>query len=212
MLIGYMRVSTSERSPELRRAGVERAGCERMFEDVRSGAVQERPGLSRALDQARSGDVVAVRNLDRIGRSLRHVVRPVSGLRERGVGLEVSTGETDTPISAGRLVVGLFATRPEFERDRSRERTMAGSSAARARGRRGGRPRMMTRAKPKTAMTMVADQDDAAKDVTEQFGVSPSTRYTHVDGKGRPKARAAELLRPMRSRTHTGTARVATAA
>lgn len=212
MLIGYMRVSTSEQSLDLQHDALERAGCERLFEDVCSGAVQERPGLSRALDHARPGDTVVVWKLDRIGRSLQHVVQLVSGLRERGVGLKVLTGEIDTTSSAGRLVFGIFATLAEFERDLIHERTMAGLAAARARGRHGGRPRMMTKAKLKTAMTMMADQDNAAKDVAEQLGLSLSTLYTYVDGKGRPKPRATELLRPVTPGMRTSKTGVATAA
>lgn len=196
MLIGYMRVSTGDQSLDLQRDALARAGCERVFEDVCSGAVTNRPGLSGALDHARSGDALVVWKLDRIGRSLQHVVQLVSGLRDRGVGLKVLTGEIDTTSSTGRLVFGIFATLAEFERDLIHERTMAGLAAARARGRHGGRPRMMTKAKLKTAMAMMADQDNVAREVAEQLSVSLSTLYTYVDGKGRPKPRAVKLLAP----------------
>lgn len=201
MLIGYMRVSTSEQSLDLQRDALERAGCERLFEDVCSGSVTNRPGLTRALDHVRSGDALAVWKLDRIGRSLQHVVQLVSGLRDRGVGLKVLTGEIDTTSSTGRLVFGIFATLAEFERDLIHERTMAGLAAARARGRHGGRPRMMTKAKLKVAMALMADQDNVARDVAEQLGVSLSTLYTYVDGKGQPKPRAQPLLAKTPART-----------
>ena len=117
MLIGYMRVSTGEQNPDLQRDALERAGCERIYDDVCSGRATERPGLAKALDVARDGDALVVWKLDRIGRSLTHVVGLVSDLQKRRVGLKVLTG---------RLVFGIFATLAEFERDLIHERTIAG--------------------------------------------------------------------------------------
>lgn len=127
MLIGYMRVSTADQSLDLQRDALEKAGCERIYDDVCSGRATERPGLARALDVARAGDALAVWKLDRIGRSLPHIVQLVSDLRARDVGLKVLTGEIDTTSSTGRLVFGIFATLAEFERDLIHERTLAGS-------------------------------------------------------------------------------------
>jgi len=107
---------------------------------------------------------------------------------------KVLTGDVDTTTATGRLVFGIFATLAEFERDLIHERTMAGLAAARARGRSGGRPRVMTKPKLKVAMTMMADRDNAARDVATQLGVSLSTLYAYVDAKGEPRPRAAELL------------------
>ena len=194
MLIGYMRVSTVDQSLDLQRDALEKAGCERIYDDVCSGRATERPGLARALDVARAGDALAVWKLDRIGRSLPHIVQLVSDLRARDVGLKVLTGEIDTTSSTGRLVFGIFATLAEFERDLIHERTLAGLAAARARGRMGGRPRMMTRAKLKTAMAMMADRDNAARDIATVLGVSLSTLYAYVDSKGQPRSRARKLL------------------
>ena len=154
----------------------------------------ERPGLARALEVARAGDALVVWKLDRIGRSLPHVVQFVRDLQKRGVGLKVLTGEVDTTTPTGRLVFGIFATLAEFERDLIHERTMAGLAAARARGRTGGRPRLMTRAKLKTAMAMMADKDNTACDIAGALGVSLSTIYAYVDSKGRPRPRARTLL------------------
>jgi DNA invertase Pin-like site-specific DNA recombinase len=194
MLVGYMRVSTSEQNLALQRDALEGAGCERLYEDICSGSVTERPGLTGALDNLRGGDALVVWKLDRIGRSLGHVVELVAGLQAKGIGLKVLTGGIDTTSSTGRLVFGIFATLAEFERDLIRERTMAGLAAARARGRTGGRPRMMTRAKLRTAMTMMADQGNAASDVAEQLGISVSTLYAYVNGEGQAKPRAQKLL------------------
>jgi DNA invertase Pin-like site-specific DNA recombinase len=194
MLIGYMRVSTGEQNLDLQRDGLERAGCERVYDDVCSGRATERPGLAKALDTARDGDTLVVWKLDRIGRSLTHVVGLVSDLQKRNVGLKVLTGDIDTTTATGRLVFGIFATLAEFERDLIHERTMAGLAAARACGRVGGRPRVMTKQKLKAAMAMMADRDNAARDVAAQLGVSLSTLYAYVDAKGMPRECATELL------------------
>ena len=194
MLVGYMRVSTAEQSHALQRDALAAAGCERCYEDTCSGAVANRPGLVRALEVLRAGDALVVWKLDRIGRSLAHVVELVGALHAKGIGLRVLTGGIDTTSAPGRLVFGIFATLAEFERDLIHERTMAGLAAARARGRTGGRPRLMTRAKLRTAMAMMADRSNAATEVAEQLGISTSTLYAYVDGKGQPKPAAAKLL------------------
>jgi DNA invertase Pin-like site-specific DNA recombinase len=134
MLIGYMRVSTGEQSLDLQRDALARVGCERVYDDVCSGRAPDRPGLSKALDVAREGDALVVWKLDRIGRSLPHVVGLVGDLHKRGIGLKGLTGDVDTTTATGRLVFGIFATLAEFERDLIYERTMAGLAAARARG------------------------------------------------------------------------------
>jgi DNA invertase Pin-like site-specific DNA recombinase len=203
MLIGYMRVSTGEQNLVLQRDALGRVGCERIYEDVCSGRATERPGIAKALDVARDGDALVVWKLDRIGRSLTHVVGLVSDLKMRGVGLKVLTGDVDTATATGRLVFGIFATLAEFERDLIHERTMAGLTAARARGRAGGRPRVMTKQKLKAAMAMMADRDNAARNVAAQLGVSLSTLYAYVDAKGQPRGQATELLGKRASRAPT---------
>jgi DNA invertase Pin-like site-specific DNA recombinase len=165
-----------------------------MYDDICSGRAIERPGLSKALDAARRGDALVVWKLDRIGRSLPHVVGLVGDLQKRGIGLKVLTGDVDTTTATGRLVFGIFATLAEFERDLIHERTMAGLAAARARGRAGGRPRVMTIAKLRTAMVRMADRENAARDVAAQLGISLSTLYAYVDAQRKPRARATEVL------------------
>jgi DNA invertase Pin-like site-specific DNA recombinase len=196
MLVGYMRISTAEQSLALQRDALLAAGIapERIYEDTCTGTVADRPGLARALDVLRPGDALVVWKLDRIGRSLAHVVELVGALQAKGIGLKVLTGGIDTTNATGRLVFGIFATLSEFKRDLIHERTMAGLAAARARGRTGGRPRLMTRAKLRMAMAMTADRPNAAAELAEQLGVSTSTLYAYVDGDGRPKPRAAKLL------------------
>ncbi|MGZ9034121.1 MAG: recombinase family protein [Rhodospirillales bacterium] len=208
MLIGYMRVSTADQSLDLQRDALLAADVspDRIYEDVCSGKSTERPGLARALDVARDGDAIVVWKLDRVGRSLPHVVGLVGDLQKRGVGLKVLTGDIDTTTPTGRLVFGIFATLAEFERDLIHERTIAGLAAARARGRAGGRPRVMTKQKVKAAMALMADRDNAARDVANQLGVSLSTLYAYVDAKGEPRERARELLVLKKLRPSTATA------
>jgi DNA invertase Pin-like site-specific DNA recombinase len=135
VLVGYMRVSTAEQSLALQRDALVAAGVapDRLYEDTCSGTVANRPGLARALDVLRPDDALVVWKLDRIGRSLAHVVELVGALQAKGIGLKVLTGGIDTTNAAGRLVFGIFATLSEFERDLIHERTIAGL-AARARG------------------------------------------------------------------------------
>ena len=196
MLVGYMRVSTADQNLGLQRDALIAAGIfpDRIYEDVCSGRAVDRPGLARALDVARDGDALVIWKLDRIGRSLPHVVGLVGDLQKRGVGLKVLTGDVDTTTATGRLVFGIFATLAEFERDLIYERTMAGLAAARARGRSGGRPRVMTRQKLKAAMALMADRDNVARDVAAQLGVSLSALYAYVDANGRPRERGSDLL------------------
>ena len=152
----------------------------------------------------RVGDALAVWKLDRIGRSIPHVVGLVGGLQSRGVGLKVLTGDIYTTTATGRLVFGIFATLADFERDLIHERTMAGLAAARARGRAGGRPRVMTKPKLKVAMGMMADRENAARNVAAQLGISLSTQYAYVDAQGQPRPRAVELLAEKRKRAIGG--------
>ena len=141
---------------------------------------------------------------DRIGRSIPHVVGLVGDLQSRGVGLKVLTGDIDTTTATSRLVFGIFATLADFECDLIHERTMAGLAAARVRGRAGERPRVMTKLKLKVAMGMMADRENAARNVAAQLGISLSTLYAFVDVQGQPRPRAVELLAEKRKRAIGG--------
>ena len=135
--------------------------------------------------------------LDRLGRDLRHLVATVDGLRERGIGLRVLSGagaEIDTATVNGRLVFGIFASLAEFERELIAERTRAGLAAARARGRKGGRPRKMDVTMLRMAMKAMADRETNAADLAERLGITTSTLYEYVNGDGSAKALGQELL------------------
>lgn len=163
MLIGYARVSKADGSQSLdlqhdalRAAGVER---DNIYDDLASGGRDDRPGLTACLKSLRDGDVLVVWKLDRLGRSLAHLVNTVKELSDRKIGLRVLTGkgaQIDTTTASGRMVFGIFATLAEFERDLIRERTMAGLASARARGRKGGRKFALTKAQVRLAQAAMA--------------------------------------------------------
>ena len=159
-LIGYARVSTESQHVDLQKDALRKAGCERVFEDIISGAKTERQGLDAALAYLREGDTLVVWKLDRLGRSMVHLVNTVQGLAARGVGLKVLTGQgaaIDTTTAPGKLVFGILAALAEFERDLIRERTKAGLTAAAARGRKGGRKPVVTADKLQRAREHIAN-------------------------------------------------------
>ena len=143
-LIGYARVSTAEQDTALQTDALRNAGCERVFEDTASGAKADRPGLADALAYLRDGDVLVVWRLDRLGRSLPHLIETVGKLEARGVGFRSLTENIDTTTPGGRLIFHVFGALGQFERDLIRERTKAGLTAAAARGRKGGRKPVVT--------------------------------------------------------------------
>src|SRR5258706_5124442 len=144
MQIGYARVSTLDQNPQLQTDALKKAGCERIFTDHLSGAHTDRPALAEALNVSRKGDTLVVWRLDRLARSVAHLLEIIAMLESRGVGFASLTETINTRSSTGRLVLHIFAALAEFERHLIRERTAAGLRAARDRGRVGGRPRLMT--------------------------------------------------------------------
>lgn len=201
MLIGYARVSKADGSQllDLQRDALAGAGVApaRIYEDRASGRKDHRPGLEACLKALQPGNTLVVWKLDRLGRDLRHLVATVDTLRETGVGLRVLTGagaEIDTGTANGRLVFGIFAALAEFERELIAERTRAGLAAARARGRKGGRPRKMDLAMLKMAMAAMADPETKAADLARRLGITTTTLYDYVNGDGSVKAPGQKLL------------------
>ncbi len=143
-LIGYARVSTAEQNLGLQRDALAKAGCEEIHEDKASGAKAERPGLAEALGHVRRGDTLVVWKLDRLGRSMAHLIETVRKLETKGVGFRSLTEGVDTTTPGGTLVFHIFGSLAQFERDLIRERTSAGLKAAEARGRKGGRRPVVT--------------------------------------------------------------------
>ncbi|HKP51374.1 MAG TPA: recombinase family protein [Chloroflexia bacterium] len=180
MLVGYAQVSTQEQTLDLQRDALQKAGCARLFTDVISGAKQERRGLQEALSFIREGDTLVVWKLDRLGRSLRHLIAIVTALNERGIGFKSLTEQIDTTSSGGKLIFHVFGALAEFERDLIRERTNAGLAAARARGRQGGRPRRLDDKKIRLLQQLWADKSNSIGDILSTLNISKSTLYRHV--------------------------------
>jgi len=155
-LIGYARVSTTEQDTALQTDALRKAGCARIFEDMVSGAKADRPGLASALAYLRDGDVLLVWRLDRLGRSLAHLIEVIGALEGRGIGFRSLTEAIDTTTPGGRLIFHVFGALGQFERDLIRERTKAGLVAAAARGRKGGRKPVVSDEKLQRAKNHIA--------------------------------------------------------
>ena len=177
MLIGYARVSTHDQSLALQQDALARAGCEKIFTDTASGATTDRDGLGSAISHLRPGDTIVVWRLDRLGRSLRHLIETVTELEARGIGFKSLQESIDTTTTGGKLVFHVFAALAEFERGVIRDRTLAGLAAARSRGRRGGRPPAMDEKQVALARRMRADSATTIADVCRALGVSRATLY-----------------------------------
>lgn len=181
MKIGYARVSTDGQSLESQIDALRAAHCDRVYEEVASGARNDRKVLSEVLDYLRPGDVLVAYKLDRIARSLPHLIEIMGRFSEAEIGFQSLTEDINTATPGGRLVFHVMAALAEFERDLIRERTAAGLQAARAKGRVGGRPRKMTPDKIDAARDLLAS-GKAVKDVAQMFGISVPTLYRWCPG------------------------------
>ena len=179
MLIGYARVSTHEQNLDLQRDALTAAGCEKIFWDEVSGATGARPGLQEALDALRGGDVLVVWRLDRLGRSLRNLIELVGQLEEIEVGFRSLQEAMDTSTSDGKLIFHVFGALAEFERNLIQDRTQAGLSAARARGRTGGRPRKLEEKQRKLADRLYKE-GTSVKDICQTLNISKPTLYRYM--------------------------------
>jgi DNA invertase Pin-like site-specific DNA recombinase len=179
-LLGYARVSTTDQHPQLQIDALERAGCHRVFTETASGARAHRPTLEQLLDQLRPGDTLVVWKLDRLGRSLRHLVDTVAGLAERGIGFRSLQEAIDTTTPGGKLIFHVFAALAEFERDLIRERTAAGLAAARVRGRHGGRPSVLAGHRLQVAEEMCRSGQYTVAAIATTLGVSRASIYRHL--------------------------------
>lgn len=187
MHLGYARVSTKEQTLDLQLDALRQAGCERIFQETVSGATAERPELAALLAHVRPGDVIVIWKLDRLGRSLTHLVEVVGTLMARGVGLKSLQDPIDTTTAHGRLVFNMFASLAEFERDLIRERTRAGLDAARARGRQGGRPKGLSGAAQKKALAAEAlyqKGELSVRDIARNLDISKATLYSYLRYRG----------------------------
>ena len=189
MKIGYARVSTQEQSLALQLDALWKAGCQKVYEEIISGARVERPVLQAMLTHLREGDVLMIWKLDRLGRSLRHLIEVVTDLAQRGIGFKSLQENLDTTTSSGKLVFHMFGALAEFERDLIRERTHAGLVAARARGRLGGRPRglsMQAEATALAAETLYREGQLSVRQIAAKLHIAKSTLYVYLRARGVP--------------------------
>ena len=182
MVIGYCRVSSVDQSHDLQLDALHAAGCETLFVETASGTRVDRPELAKALDAARSGDTIVVWRLDRLGRSLRHLIEVADRLQQRGVALRSLSESIDTGTVSGRFLFHVLGALGQVEREILVERTRAGLAAAAARGRRGGRPPVLDESKVRAAKAMLASGTMTAGEVASQLGCAPSTLYRHLPG------------------------------
>ncbi|RAL94817.1 MULTISPECIES: recombinase family protein [Hyphomicrobiales] len=201
MLIGYMRVSKVDgsQSLDLQRDSLVQAGVDpnNIYQDLASGKRDDRPGFAACLKALRRGDTLVVWKLDRLGRDLRNLVNTVHDLTARDIGVKVLTGHgasIDTTTPAGKMVFGIFAALAEYERELTIERTVAGLSAARARGRVGGRPPKMTKAKLRLAMAAMSQPRTKVGELCRELGITRSTLYRHVGPDGTLRTEGKKLL------------------
>jgi DNA invertase Pin-like site-specific DNA recombinase len=183
-LLGYARVSTTDQHPDLQVDALTQAGCYRVSVDRASGARADLPQLTAVVDQLRPGDTLVVWKLDRLGRCLRHLVDTITDLADRGVGLRSLQEAIDTTTPGGKLVFRVVAALAEFEGDLVRARTSAGLAAARARGRVGGRPSVMTAAKLAAARQLYASGAHTVAAIAATLGVSRASIYRHLQPAG----------------------------
>src|SRR3954470_13495466 len=179
MLIGYARVSTDDQNLDLQRDALQKAGCEQIYTDQVSGTKATRPGLTEALSHLRAGDTLVVWRLDRLGRSLRHLIDTVTDLQERGIGFKSIQESIDTTTSGGKLVFHILGALAEFEREIIRERTQAGLHSARARGRRGG-PKYKLTDKQVAIARQLYQAHTPVKEICQTLGISRATFYRYV--------------------------------
>jgi DNA invertase Pin-like site-specific DNA recombinase len=188
-LIGYARVSTAEQDTALQTDALRKAGCDKIFEDTVSGAKADRPGLAAALAYVREGDALVVWRLDRLGRSLPHLIETIGALEARGVGFRSLTEAIDTTTSGGRLIFHVFGALGQFERDLIRERTKAGLTAAAARGRKGGRKPVVTTEKLQRAREHIAN-GLTVREAAARLKVGKTALYAALKAAGSGRAAA----------------------
>ena len=196
-----MRVSKADGSQtlDLQKDALLKAGIEenRIYQDLDTGRNDYREGLNNCLKALQPNNTLVVWKLDRLGRNLKHLINTIDDLRKRNIGFKVLSGagaQIDTSTANGRLFFGMFAVLAEFERELIAERTKAGLAAARARGKKGGRPRKMDKSTLKMAMSAMSDQKAVARDIAKRLGITTTTLYDYVNGDGSLKEKGHKII------------------
>src|ERR671919_815564 len=179
-LIGYARVSTTEQHLHLQQDALTNAGCLKIYTDTISGTKSERKGLNEALSYIRDGDTLVVWRLDRLGRSLKDLIERITDLHSRNIGFKSLTEQIDTTTSGGKLIFHIFGALAEFERDIIKERTNAGLTAARARGRKGGRPKALTPKKAQMVQDLYRNKENSIDEICKTLNISRTTLYRYI--------------------------------
>lgn len=183
MLIGYARVSTSNQNLDLQIDALQKAGCEKIFQDQMSGSLINRPALDLLLKEIRKGDVLVIWKLDRLGRSFKDLINLVNSLLDKEIGLKSLNDPIDTTTPQGRLILNIFGSLAEFERELIKERTIAGLEAARARGKKGGRPRGLSKKAMATAHSaelLYKEGRLSVSEICEQLTITRATLYKYL--------------------------------
>lgn len=180
MLIGYARISTNDQNLDMQRDALKKAGCERIFVEQMSGGLDSRPELDRTMKTLSEGDTLVVWRLDRLGRSLAHLIELLTELEKRNIGFRSLTESIDTMTASGKLTFHIFGALAEFERNVIRERTKAGLAAARARGRKGGRLPDLDDQRREEAIRLYTEKEHSVKEICQMMGISKPTLYSYA--------------------------------
>jgi len=180
MLVGYARVSTHEQNLDMQHDALQKAGCEKIFVDKVSSVAASRPGIDEALSYLREGDTLIVWRLDRLGRSLKHLIEMIGTLEEKKIGFHSIQESIDTSNSGGRLIFHMFGALAEFERQLITERTLAGLAAARARGKKGGRPKALNEKERELAVRLYNEQKNSIIEICQILKISKPTLYNYL--------------------------------
>lgn len=204
MKIGYARISTKGQNLDLQIDALKKAGCEKIYKDIISGSLSNRPALDKLLDDVNKKDVIVIWKLDRLGRSLKNLVELINTLNEKEVGLQSLNDPVDTTTPQGRLIFNIFGSLAEFERELIKERTIAGLEAAREKGKVGGRPKGLSKKAQNTALTaeyLYKEEKLSVNEIIDQLGIGRSTLYRYLRHRNVPisaivqrKTRSFEIL------------------
>ncbi|MBT3813506.1 MAG: recombinase family protein [Gammaproteobacteria bacterium] len=189
MKIGYARVSTADQHLYMQEDALKNAGCEEVYTDVASGAKSNRPGLEKALEYLRDGDTLVVWKLDRLGRSIKHLIQAVNDLQNQNIAFQSLQENIDTSTSGGKLIFHIFSALAEFERDLIQERTQAGLKATRVRGRMGGRPPLLDKRQINRMIEMYDEQKNTVAEICKIYDISRPSFYNYL------KKQRAELAK-----------------